>query len=96
MTMSNKAKKKRAGTAAPKLVAANTRAMPAVRLLSKAEVCAIANVTFPTLWKWMRDGTFPHARVTGGKSAWLSSEVDTWLNGLEKRALKGDDTPEAA
>jgi hypothetical protein len=28
-----------------------------VRLLSKSEVCAIANVTFPTIWSWMQRGT---------------------------------------
>lgn len=60
------------------------------RLLSKAEVCAIANVSFPTIWSWMRAGTFPRSRVVGGKSAWLSTEVENWLANLPRRALKGD------
>jgi hypothetical protein len=37
------------------------RAPPDTRLLSKADVLAIANVTYPTLWAWMRNGTFPLA-----------------------------------
>jgi predicted DNA-binding transcriptional regulator AlpA len=71
---------------------------PAVRLLDKAEILAITNVTFPTVWAWMRARTFPRSRVVGGKSMWLSTEVDAWLAGLPVRVLKGDtlspDTPD--
>jgi predicted DNA-binding transcriptional regulator AlpA len=63
---------------------------PPVRLLDKGEVTAITNVTFPTLWAWMRAGTFPRSRIVGGKSMWLSSEIDAWLAGLPLRPLKGD------
>jgi predicted DNA-binding transcriptional regulator AlpA len=63
---------------------------PAVRLLDKHEVCAITNVTFPTVWAWMIARTFPRARIVGGKSMWRSDEVDAWLAGLPVRALKGD------
>jgi predicted DNA-binding transcriptional regulator AlpA len=73
------------------------RALPAVRLLSKSEVCAIANVTFPTIWSWMRAGTFPRSRVVGrgnnAKSMWLSNEIDAWLAALQVRPLKGDRSP---
>jgi predicted DNA-binding transcriptional regulator AlpA len=64
------------------------------RLLSKREVLAIANVSYPTLWSWMRQGTFPRSRVVGGKSMWLSSEIEAWLAALPVRQLKGD-APEA-
>jgi predicted DNA-binding transcriptional regulator AlpA len=67
------------------------RALPAVRLLSKSEVLAITSVTFPTIWSWMRAGTFPRSRVVGGKSMWRSDEIDAWLAALPVRALKGDD-----
>jgi len=67
---------------------------PPERLLDKAEVCHIANVTFPTVWQWMRDGKFPRSRVVGGKSMWLSSEVDRWLAALPVRPLKGDASSE--
>jgi predicted DNA-binding transcriptional regulator AlpA len=66
------------------------RVPPAVRLLDKAEVLEITRVSFPTIWKWMRAGTFPRARIVGGKSMWLSSEIDAWLAALEVRPLKGD------
>jgi predicted DNA-binding transcriptional regulator AlpA len=61
-----------------------------VRLLTKSGVCALANATFPSIWAWMRAGTFPRARVVGGRSMWLSSEIDTWLADLPVRRLKGD------
>ena len=65
------------------------RALP-VRLLDKADVCAIANVTFPTIWAWMRAGKFPRGRVVGGKTMWVSSEIDAWMTALPPRLLKGD------
>jgi len=60
------------------------------RLLSKREVLAIANVSYPTLWSWMRQGTFPRSRVVGGKSMWLSTDIEAWLATLPVRKLKGD------
>jgi predicted DNA-binding transcriptional regulator AlpA len=60
------------------------------RLLDRHDVCAIANVTYPTIWTWMRSGTFPRSRIVGGKSMWLSNEVDDWLAALPIRHLKGD------
>jgi prophage regulatory protein len=63
---------------------------PAVRLLGKPEVCAIANATFPSIWSWMRAGTFPRSRIVGGRSMWLSTEIDAWLAELPVRTLKGD------
>jgi predicted DNA-binding transcriptional regulator AlpA len=65
---------------------------PAPRLLNKREVCALAGgVSFPTIWAWMRAGTFPRARIVGGKSMWVSTEIDTWIAGLPVRPLKGDE-----
>jgi predicted DNA-binding transcriptional regulator AlpA len=61
-----------------------------VRLLDRHEVCAIAGVRYPTLWKRMRDGDFPRSRVWGGRSMWRSDEVQAWLDGLKLRPLKGD------
>jgi predicted DNA-binding transcriptional regulator AlpA len=60
------------------------------RLLDKPQVCKIANVTYPTIWAWMRAGKFPRARIVGGKSMWLSTEIDAWLAALPERPLKGD------
>jgi len=66
------------------------------RLLDKSQVCKIANVTYPTIWAWMRAGKFPRARIVGGKSMWLTSEIDAWLAALPKRPLKGDAGDHAA
>jgi predicted DNA-binding transcriptional regulator AlpA len=60
-------------------------------MLRKSEVLRIAgDVSFPTIWQWMRDGKFPRSRVVGGQSMWLSSEIDEWLSNLPIRRIKGD------
>jgi predicted DNA-binding transcriptional regulator AlpA len=75
------------------LVVHGARAPP-VRLLSKPEVLRLTGVTFPTIWKWMRQGVFPRARIVGegpsSKSVWRSDEVEQWLAQLKIRPLKGD------
>jgi len=63
---------------------------PPVRLLDKAEILQITGVSFPTIWAWMRAGTFPRSRIVGGKSMWRSDEIEAWLAGLPLRPLKGD------
>jgi predicted DNA-binding transcriptional regulator AlpA len=60
------------------------------RLIPKAEVLVVAGCTYPTLWKMMREGNFPRSRAVGGKSMWLSTEVDAWMAALPLRRLKGD------
>jgi predicted DNA-binding transcriptional regulator AlpA len=68
----------------------SARAPPLERLLAKPDVLAIVNVSYPTLWSMMRTGKFPRSRIVGGKSMWLSTEIDAWLAGLPVRPLKGD------
>lgn len=70
------------------------RAPPDTRLLSRPEVVKIVGVSFQSLWAWMRAGTFPRSRIVGGRSMWLSSEIDGWLADLPVRPLKGDSTEE--
>jgi predicted DNA-binding transcriptional regulator AlpA len=67
--------------------------VPAVRLLDKAHVMAIANASFPTIWAWMRNNKFPRSRIVNGRSMWLSSEINNWLAALPVRTLKGDNAP---
>jgi predicted DNA-binding transcriptional regulator AlpA len=64
-----------------------------VRLISRAEVLKILGVTNPTLWAWMRSGFFPRSVDIGGKTAFVASEVESWLANLPRSRLKGDDTP---
>jgi len=93
---------KKSKTRAVQVNAARAKAAPllatpgTVRLLSKHEIVAITGVTYPTVWAWMRDGAFPRSRVVGGKSAWLSSEIEAWIAGLPLRPLKGDEPREVA
>jgi predicted DNA-binding transcriptional regulator AlpA len=58
------------------------------RLISQMEVCDRAGKTYPTIWQWIRDGRFPAGREVGGRTMWLESEVDDWMNGLPVRKLK--------
>jgi prophage regulatory protein len=70
----------------------------AVRLISKPEVLDRVGVTFPTLWKWMREGTFPAAKKLGGsnKPAWLESDVERWIAALPTQKYKPADNNDAA
>jgi prophage regulatory protein len=63
---------------------------PQLRLISKPKVLKIVGCSYPTLWAWMRAGKFPRSRVVGGRSMWLSTEVEAWLAELPIRPLKGD------
>jgi predicted DNA-binding transcriptional regulator AlpA len=84
---------------AVQVTAARAKAAPllsaTVHLLDKHDVCAIAGVTFPTIWAWMQKGDFPRGRIVGGKSMWLSTEVEAWLTNLPVRKLKHEKTAAA-
>jgi predicted DNA-binding transcriptional regulator AlpA len=51
-----------------------------IRFLGKADVTALCNVSYPTIWKWMQQGTFPKGREVGGKTCWRSDEIADWQN----------------
>ena len=50
------------------------------RLIVKTELLRRVPVTFPTIFKWMKNGDFPRSRNLGGKAGWIESEVDDWIN----------------
>jgi predicted DNA-binding transcriptional regulator AlpA len=75
---------------APERVGPAHRSQGPSRLLDKHEVCAIAGASYPSIWSWMRNNTFPRSRIVGGRSMWLSTEVEAWLAALPLRPLKGD------
>jgi predicted DNA-binding transcriptional regulator AlpA len=59
------------------------------RLLSKKEVLARIPVTYPTIWNWMRKGTFPRARIISAtKAGWLESEINEWIRARPERNYK--------
>ena len=45
---------------------------------------------FPTIWKLMQLGSFPRARIIGGKSAWIESEISDFIATLPLRRYKND------
>jgi len=64
---------------------------PPVRLLSARQVLDRVPLSYPTIWKMMREGKFPRARKISNRSFWIESEIDAYINGLLLRRLKGDD-----
>ena len=70
--------------------AAALKAATSQRLLNKHEVLAVVGVSYVTVWSWMRAGTFPRSKVVGGKSMWLSTDIDEWLAALSDTQPKGD------
>ena len=74
----------------PERISEAHRSQGPPRLMSRREILALTGLTYPTVWKMMRAGTFPRARIVGGKSMWLRTEIDTWMAALPLRKLKGD------
>jgi predicted DNA-binding transcriptional regulator AlpA len=62
---------------------------PSARLLSKGDVMDKVGVTYPTIWKLMREGAFPRSVVIGGKVLWVEAEIDEYIARLPRRRLKG-------
>jgi predicted DNA-binding transcriptional regulator AlpA len=77
------------------IVAALTTPVEQRRLIGKAEVVRRLGVSYPTIWLWMRNGTFPRARKLGGKTCWLESDIEQWIDEMPVVALKGDDDDQA-
>jgi prophage regulatory protein len=61
-----------------------------MNLIPKRAVLKRVGLSYPTVWRMMRDGKFPRSRVAGGQSMWFESEIDAWLADLPLRELKGD------
>jgi predicted DNA-binding transcriptional regulator AlpA len=61
------------------------------RLLFKKQLLEVVPLSFPTIWKMMRAGTFPRRLVVGGKTAWHLHEIEAWMKALPQRRYLGDD-----
>jgi predicted DNA-binding transcriptional regulator AlpA len=61
---------------------------PRPNFIFKPEVLKLTGYTFPTLWKWMRDGQFPMSFDIGTKTAWLESEINDWLASRPRSKFK--------
>jgi predicted DNA-binding transcriptional regulator AlpA len=72
---------------APTVEATEEQKQP--RFVSKKELLARVGVTYPTIWKWMRQGAFPRARkISETKCGWLESEVNEWMLARPPRSYK--------
>lgn len=61
-----------------------------MRLIPKSEMLDRVGVSYPTVWRWMRDGSFPRGVAVGTRTFWRSDEIDAWIAALPLRRLKGD------
>ena len=84
-----KIKKKKSAPLKQVTAARQATKLPA-SLLNRHEIVALSGFSYPWLWQMMRRGLFPRGRVVGGKTMWLSTEVEAWLAELPIRPLKGD------
>ena len=51
-----------------------------IRFLKEGEVCARTTLARATLWRKIRDGTFPaQIQINGGRVAWYEHEVQAWI-----------------
>jgi prophage regulatory protein len=65
---------------------------PHVQLLQKWEMLRRVGLSFPTVWKMMRAGTFPRSRTVGPqKRVWIENEIEAWIAALPVSRFKDDD-----
>jgi predicted DNA-binding transcriptional regulator AlpA len=61
-----------------------------VCMLSRREVLRRIGLTYPEIWKLIREGRFPPAReLTDKRVGWFEHEVDEWCLSRPIRMLKG-------
>jgi predicted DNA-binding transcriptional regulator AlpA len=63
------------------------------RFIDRRGLLARIPLSYPTIWKRMRHGTFPRPHVLGGKNAWDLAEVEAFLGSLPRRQYpeRGDE-----
>jgi len=66
---------------------------PSKQFIDRRGLLARVPLSYVTIWKRMRAGTFPRPRVLGGKNAWDLAEVEAFLNSLPRRQYpeRGDE-----
>jgi predicted DNA-binding transcriptional regulator AlpA len=57
-------------------------------LIFKAEVLRRVGYTYPSVWRMMRDGTFPMSFDVGNKTAWREDEIEAWIRDRPRSTLK--------
>ena len=65
------------------------------RILRSAALLSVLDISAPTLWRRVKDKSFPQPISLGGRSiGWLQSEVNEWINaraGLRDQAHRVTD-----
>jgi predicted DNA-binding transcriptional regulator AlpA len=51
----------------------------------------VSAISYTTIWRKMRAGTFPRSRQIDGKAAWFEDEIDAWIDSQPLVQLKPDD-----
>ena|SRR5215472_941764 len=59
------------------------------RLILKPIVLYKTSMSYPQVWKLMKEGRFPRSVRLGSRVAWWESEVDAWLDNLHRTEFKG-------
>jgi len=58
--------------------------------IGSAEVCRRSGLSRSTIWRRMRDGSFPQSvRISKGRVAWIEAEIDAWCKERIKSARGG-------
>ena len=69
-----------------------TKDKPRNRLLTKPEMLDRVGISYPHVWRLMRRNEFPRSVLVGSDKtvAWVESEINSWINNLPRRRLKGE------
>jgi predicted DNA-binding transcriptional regulator AlpA len=54
------------------------------RLLPRRELRSLIPVSDMTIWRWERDGRFPHHLLINGRNYWRLSEIRNWIDRQER------------
>lgn len=52
-----------------------------ITLLNKEKVINMTSLSYPTIWRMMKKGTFPKSvSASNRRVAWLSKDIEQWLS----------------
>lgn len=59
------------------------------RFIYRNEILTITGKSYPTIWRWCRDGHFPKPKQIGPNSiAWLESDVRAWQKQVSRQTRR--------
>lgn len=52
-----------------------------ITLLSKEKVINMTSLSYPTIWRMMKKGTFPQSvSASNRRVAWIAKDIEQWLS----------------